>query len=142
MKTFHQFHDGFCNGLRIEGKSVAFFLETYARERFVLLAAGVSALSCDDVWEGNIIFDVVIRSVEEIGADDIREVYRLDSSEQADLQAHRALAKAKENASSFLAISPSYGACALTLADSFTLMSESEWLARLPNAKTAPRCED
>jgi hypothetical protein len=108
----------------------------------VLLAAGVSALSCDDVWEGNIIFDVVLRPAEEIGLDDIREVYRLKGSEQDDLQANRILAKAKENGLSFLAISPSYGASALVLADSFTLISESEWLEQLTSAETAPRSNE
>jgi|SRR5579872_272431 len=130
MKKFEQFHDGFYNGLRIEGKSVALFLETFANERHVLLATGVVALRSDEIRAGNIVFDVVLLTANEIGLAEIREVYGLDDGEQDESDAQRFLAKAQEEGSSFLTITPSYGGSSFVLAKAFAFMGESQWLAK------------
>jgi hypothetical protein len=58
VTNYSEFHDGFFDGLLIEGKSVSILLSTYKREQFVIELSEVVALSASDIKAGNIIFEV------------------------------------------------------------------------------------
>jgi hypothetical protein len=137
--TFNQFHDGFYNGLLINGDSLDAFVSTDENERFVICAMGVVALLSGEIKAGNIIFDVEIRNAEEIDLDDIREVHGFPRGEQGDKWADEALLRAKADGLSLLSIGPSYGGNCLALAKSFTLVTEAEWIAQLSGSVTNPR---
>ncbi len=135
---FKQFHDGFYNGLLINGNSLELFISTDANERFVIRATGLVALLSGEIKAGNIIFDVEIRTAEEIDPEFIREVHGFPRSEQGDQWTNRALLTAKSDGLSLLTLCPSYGGNCLALASSFTLVTEAEWIAKLLSSVTTP----
>jgi hypothetical protein len=71
MRDHHQFHDGWFEGLWIDGKRVHVYLSTIDKTRFTFVAEDVVALSADDIKTGNIILDVSTRTHEELHEDDV-----------------------------------------------------------------------
>lgn len=136
---FNQFHDGFYNGLLINGDSLDVFVSTVENERFVICATGLVALLSGEIKAGNIIFDVEIRKAEEMYLEDIREVHGFPQSEQGDKWAEGNLLTARADELSLLLIGPSYGGNCFALAKSFTLVTESEWIAKLSGSVPNPR---
>jgi hypothetical protein len=136
---FKQFHDGFYNGLLINGDSLDVFVSTEENERFVICAMGLVALLSREIKAGNIIFDVEIRSADEIDLEDIREVQGFPLGERGDKWAIESLLRAKADGLSLLSIGQSYGGNCLALARSFTLVTEAEWIAQLSGSVTNPR---
>ncbi|HKF50348.1 MAG TPA: hypothetical protein VKB38_23500 [Terracidiphilus sp.] len=133
---FERFHDGFYNGLVISDQSVDVFVATGDRERFVVSATGVVALFSGELRSGNIIFDVELRTADEIGLSEIREVYAVASDHQHDPWVESALAKSRSQQLSLLEINPSYGGNCLVLAKSFHVHTETEWTTRFSERRT------
>jgi len=69
------FHDGHFDGFRIgPNEKPHLFLRTPDGESFTLAFQGVDALTLSEIKQGNIIFDLVFRSGEELTSADIEEL--------------------------------------------------------------------
>lgn len=117
MPATPDFHDGSFDGLKIDGQKVTIFLRTHSGEAFVGIAEGVAALKADDVRAGNVLFEAVIRSSDQITVDAIDELYDLPLADPI-FQRDKYLESAKQKKLVLLEISPSYGATCLVLAES------------------------
>ena len=119
MEKFDQFHDGFIDGLLVQGTSVRVFLSTEDRQEFVLEVGGVLSLKVDGFRQGNIIFDVLIRKGDDITIHDI--VNLLGFKDEA--KALRELEETRRMNLIVLEINPSYGASCIILGESVELLS-------------------
>lgn len=128
MKNYGEFHDGWFEGLWINGETVHMFLSTEGRKRFVIVAEGVDALSVDGIRAGNIILDVSMRDSEEVLPSDIQILYQLPASHIGETQGADLLQKARLGEGTLLEINPSYGASCLVLARSIGLFCHEDWL--------------
>lgn len=131
MKSLEQFHDGFYNGLFIREDSVDIFVANEMKQRFVVSAIAVAALTSTDIRAGNIIFDIVCRRGIELTLDDIREAHGFGDGPQDVSHAQRAMERTRELELSFLALSSSYGGTLAMFAKSFTLRGEEDWIREL-----------
>ncbi|MGB8988241.1 MAG: hypothetical protein WCC37_16685 [Candidatus Sulfotelmatobacter sp.] len=128
MKTYREFHDGFFEGLWIDGKRVHVFLATTDMERFTIVADGVAGLNVEGLQKGNIILDIVAKTHGEWSDQDVAtlpELRMIDSSKP-----NVPLARARQHELMVLEINPSYGGSCLMLAKSFNLLCRKEWLER------------
>jgi len=128
MKTYHEFHDGWFEGLWIDGPRAHVYLSTIEKERFTIVAEGVVGLSVDDIKTGNIILEVLTRTHEELSEHDVatlRELQMIDKSKE-----NIPLERAHQQKLMILEINPSYGGSCLILARSFDLIRRREWLER------------
>ncbi|MFZ0295052.1 MAG: hypothetical protein WAL52_15695 [Candidatus Sulfotelmatobacter sp.] len=128
MKTYGEFHDGFFEGLWIDGKRVHVFLATTEMKRLTIVAEGVAGPNVEGFQKGNIILDVVAKTHEEWREQDLAalpELRTIDSSKP-----NVPLARARQQELMVLEINPSYGGSCLILAKSFNLLSRQEWLER------------
>lgn len=117
------FHDGTFDGLRIlEDKRVQLYLSTSQRESFALVLDGVQALVLNDVKQGNIILDLVIRKGEEITQSDVAQVYALNEVSVA----KNKLETAVNSGFQILEINSSYGAEGLILFKAWTLVPQND----------------
>jgi len=130
MKDYSQFHDGYLEGLWIDGTTVHVYLSTSEKERFTAVAEGVVALAASGFRAGNLIFEVVTRHNEEIALPDIAEVYYLREDPAGEREGTRLLGEARQEGLTLLEINPSYGATCMVLARSVDLLERNEWLAR------------
>jgi hypothetical protein len=113
------FHDGYLDGIWLgPNKLVQCFLRTVKEEPFVLILEGVQALTLTHLKQGNIIFDLVIRSTGEITHSDIEEVYGVDPGTP---QVTTLLNTATERGFQVLEINPSYGVQGLVLFQNWNL---------------------
>jgi len=113
------FHDGHFDGLRIgPSKLVSLFLRTQDGKSFILALREVDALKLSDIKQGNIIFDLVSRSTEELTCSDMAELYSVDvdAPQVTDL-----LRVKREQGFQLLEINASYGAQGLVLFQTFEL---------------------
>ncbi len=122
MEKFDQFHDGYLDGLLIQGVTVRVFLSTEDRQEFVLEVSGVVSLKVDGFRQGNIIFDVLIREGEDITIHDIVNVFEFEDVAKA----LRKLEEARCMNLVVLEINPSYGASCIILAESAMLLPRLE----------------
>jgi hypothetical protein len=129
MKHFNEFHDGWFQGLWIDGEITHLFLATEGKERFVMVAEGTEALAVDGVKAGNIIFEVLTRDQEEILPQDIDLLYGLQPNSAGRVHGNIAIEKARLQKWSLLEINPSYGATCLVLASSLRILTHRDWLA-------------
>jgi hypothetical protein len=107
------FHDGYFDGLRIgPNDQVQFFLRTVDELAFVLILEDVKRLVLNDIRQGNIILDLVIRRASELTLSDMKELYGVG---QETPQAQSLLNTATERKQQVLEINPSYGAQGLVL---------------------------
>ncbi|MGD0681515.1 MAG: hypothetical protein ABR990_05645 [Terracidiphilus sp.] len=113
MEKFDQFHDGYLDGLLIQGVTVRVFLSTEDRQEFVLEVSGVVSLKVDGFRQGNMIFDVVIRKGDDITIRDIVDVFEFKDEEKA----LKKLEDARRMNLIVLEINPSYGASCMILAE-------------------------
>jgi|SRR5271156_6404504 len=105
---FPDFHDGYFDGLWIgPNRSVQVFLRTVEQQSFVLDLQGVERLMLNNVKEGNILFDLIFRTSQELTHTDIENIYGIEPNSP---QLAISLATAKENLLHVLEINPSYGA--------------------------------
>jgi hypothetical protein len=113
------FHDGHFDGLWIgPGKLVHLFLRTPDGKSFTLALQGVDALALSEVKQGNIIFDLVLRSARELTCSDMEELYGV----AVDTPQATNLLKAKsEEEVQLLEINSSYGARGLLLFRTFEI---------------------
>jgi hypothetical protein len=130
MRKFSEFHDGWFEGLWIDGKTVHIFLATEGRERFVFVANEVSELFAENVMCGNIIFEVLLRETEEVNLQDIHALYKLKAGPSDEKQSDILLEKARLQNRKILEIHPSYGASCFILASSFKVFGREDWLKR------------
>lgn len=119
MKAFDQFHDGYFDGLTIEGTSVNVHLRTYQDERYLIEAKDVVALIASEFTFGNIIFDVLLHAGEEITLQNIIEVHAINDQNQA----LKMLDKARRQNLVLLEINPTCGAYCRLLAHSINLVT-------------------
>ncbi len=113
------FHDGYFDGLWIgPSKLVQFFLRTVDNLAFVLILNDIERLVLNDIREGNIILDLVIRSAGELTLSDMKELYGVAQSTSV---AQNLLKTAKEKGQQVLEINPSYGAQGLVLFQDWNL---------------------
>lgn len=124
MKTYHQFHDGFLEGLCIDKdkKVVEVYLSTLEKERTTAVLSGVLMLKAGGFREGNIILDVSTRDPEEITLADIAELYELDSTHEPAAWEHKLMDKVKVQRLRILEVNPSYGGTCLILAQAIELV--------------------
>jgi|HubBroStandDraft_6_1064221.scaffolds.fasta_scaffold111759_1 hypothetical protein len=130
MKRYSQFHDGYFEGLWIDGTTVHVYLSTLEKERFIAVAEGTVALAAGGFRLGNLVFDVVTRDRDEIVLRDIEELYSLQDGPAGEAQGDRLLSKARQEGMTLLETTSSYGATCMVLANSVGLLKRNEWLAR------------
>lgn len=118
MGNFDQFHDGFLDGLLIRGTSVRVFLSTSDRQEFELKVSGVSSLKAEGFRQGNIIFDVLTRSGDDITIHDIMDFFEF----KEEAKALTKLEEVRRKDLIVLEINPSYGAGCIILAESAELV--------------------
>ena len=122
MEKFDQFHDGFLDGLLIQGTTVRVFLSTDGRQEFVLEVRGVLSLKADGFRQGNIIYEVLERDGGDVTFDDMMNFFEFKD----EANAHRKLEEARGKNLIVLEINPSYGASCTILAESVELLSRRE----------------
>ena len=107
------FHDGHFDGFRIgPHKKLHFFLRTHDGESFTLTLQGVDALTLSEIKQGNIIFDLVFRSGEQLTGTDIEELFDV----KVDAPHASTLLKTKRDMGlQVLELNASYGARGLVL---------------------------
>jgi hypothetical protein len=107
------FHDGHFDGFRIgPNHQLRLFLRTHEGTSFTLALHGVDALTLAEIKYGNIVFDLVLRSGQQLTAFDIEELFGIkpDTPQATDVL------KAKSDAGlQLLEINSSYGAHGLVL---------------------------
>ena len=118
MENFDRFHDGFLDGLLIDGPNVRVFLSSYDKQEFVLEVFGVVSLKVDGFRQGNIIFDVLARDGSDVTIDDMMNFFEFKD----EANAHRKLQEAHARNLIVLEINPSYGASCAILAESVGLV--------------------
>jgi hypothetical protein len=126
----HEFHDGAFEGLWIDGKTAHMFLATEKRERYVIVAEEVAALTVEGVKAGNIVFEILEREPDEIGEQDIQILFGLQDGPAETTQSANLLEKARLQHWRILEINPSYGATCLVLARSLKTLPRKDWLER------------
>ena len=124
MKKFDQFHDGFVNGVLVEGAVAHVFLATYTGQQFVLAIEGLSGLKLEEFREGNIILDVLTRDGDELTIADVMELYGY----RDEVSALKNLESVRDENLALLEINPSYGASLLALAKTIQLISREDWV--------------
>lgn len=127
MKIYSEFHDGGFKGFLIEGDSVSVFLSTERDEGFVIVAQEVAAMAADGFKAGNVVFEVLVKTSDEITQHDVSETYGPLSEATADAQARELLAKSRLRALQLLEINPSYGGQCLLLARSIDVVPRAQW---------------
>jgi len=121
--NYGQYHDGFFEGLWIPEKGKAeVYLSTTTGERSTVILTGVVMLKVTGLKEGNIIFDVTIRTAQEITLMDIAELYDLRSDRQPAAWENQLLENADRNGFRLFQISPSYGGSCLVLCQDIEFM--------------------
>ena len=130
MKKYVEFHDGFLDGLLLDGLSAYVFVSTPEKWRFVLVVSGVTAVDAGTLKEGNIIFDVLIYGCDELTLEQMIAVHGPMSEYGLPDQAQRWLTKARQEGLNLLEINPSYGAACLVLAHTIDLRHREESLGR------------
>jgi hypothetical protein len=130
MNDYGNFHDGFLEGVWVDDRTAYVFLSTEIKERFVVVADGIVALTVTNFRKGNIISEVAARGHEEVTTDDIAALYDLWEGKAGEELAAKLLAKAQQERLSILDITPSYGATCLLLARSIKVIDHNEWSAR------------
>lgn len=123
MKNYSQFHDGLLDGLLLEGDSAYIFLSTEQKDPFVLQAHGVTSLMADQFRQGNIIYEVLLRSSDEISQEDVTSLFGFKNDEQAFLH----LEKVRGQQLCLIEINCSYGASVLATVQSVSLIGRQEW---------------
>lgn len=130
MKKYNEFHDGFLDGLLLDGPSAYIFVSTPEKWQFVLEISGVAAVDAGTFKEGNVIFDVLVYGSDELTLEQMIAVHGPMSEYGLPDQAQRWLTKARQEGLHLLEINPSYGAACLVLAHTIDLRHREEWLGR------------
>jgi hypothetical protein len=130
LDKYSEFHDGFLEGILLDDSSAHIFLSTHQKDQFVFEASNVSRLNAEGFKEGNIIFEVLIRSAIELTLEDIEAVHGGFPEVSRSRFATKGLELALEKNLSLLEINPSYGATCLVLAATFDLCSRQDWVDR------------
>ena len=113
------FHDGHFEGLRIgPTKLVELYLRTQDGRAFILALQEADALTLTDLKVGNIIFDLVLRTNEQLRCSDMGELYSVDIDAP---QAMNLLKAKRELGLQLLEINASYGAQGLVLFRAFEI---------------------
>ena len=111
--NFPNFHDGHFDGFQIgPNKKLHLFLRTHDGESFTLVLQGVDALTLSEIKQGNIIYDIVFRSGEQVTSSDIEELFdvKVDAP-----QASTLLKIKRDMGLQLLELNASYGAHGLVL---------------------------
>jgi hypothetical protein len=128
LKKYSEFHDGSLDGLLIEDSTAHIFVSTLKKEHFVFECSGVSSINAGPFKAGNIIFDVLIRSGDELDVEAMVDVHgamsEFDRSDRAELW----LLEAHENNLILVSIGTSYGAECFVLASTIELRTRQEWI--------------
>jgi hypothetical protein len=130
LKNYPEFHDGFLDGLLLENSIAHIFVSTRQEERLVIEASDVAALAAGDFKKGNILFEVLTRSGDELTLEDFVAVDGPLSGTDGQSRAQKTLEESREKDLILLEINPSYGAACLVLAGSVQLYSRKNWISR------------
>jgi hypothetical protein len=126
MSAFNsKFHDGFVDGFLIRGPQVIIFVRTDSNEAFALVAGDVTRMRVDNLLQGNIIFDIVMRQGQELTRDDM-DVYGFASDPIGEKRVSDKLEQLKIENRIALEINPSYGCECFLIAQAVTLIPRSE----------------
>jgi hypothetical protein len=107
------FHDGHFDGFRIgPNKELDFFLRTHDGKSLTLTLQGVDALTLSEIKQGNIIFDLVFRSGEQLTTSDMQELFDVEVDAT---QASTLLKTKRDMGLQLLELNASYGAHGLVL---------------------------
>jgi hypothetical protein len=125
MKTYHQFHDGFLEGIWIDKDRtiVHVYLSTLEKGRETAVLTGVLMLKAGGFREGNIILEVSTRGPEEITLMDIAELYEKKPDREPAAWEHQLMDKVKELRLQILEVNPSYGGTCLILAQTIEFVT-------------------
>ena len=134
-----EFHDGSFDGLWIDGKTVHLFLSSVDKQRFVVVAHSVAALSAGGIKAGNIVFEVSTRPCNELSADDIAEMYHLKEGEPGKEQALQLIEKARQQKLVLLEVCPSYGGRCVLLARSLSFSPWEDWMHQQNKSRVGDR---
>jgi hypothetical protein len=126
MKNHDDFHDGTFDGVWVNDATAYVFLRTFSKEPFTAVAGGIAALKVTGFKKGNLIFEVVIRSYEEVTVEDIAVLYDLREGEDG-AEAAKLMMRAQQERLSILVVTPSYGATCLLLARSIEIIERNDW---------------
>jgi hypothetical protein len=122
LKKYPEFHDGFLEGVFLDGSSAYISLSTHQGELYVFEASEVESLNITDFRKGNIIFEVLCHSADELSSEVIEAVSGGFPEVSRSSLAKRGVELAVERDLALLEINPSYGATCLVLASSFSLL--------------------
>jgi len=134
MKVFNEFHDGFVEGVLLDGTSALLFLSTWKEDRVVMKLDDVRSLKMNDLRHGNILFEVIVREGSEITHDDIEQLFGFSD----DSKAAKKLTEAREEQLVVVELNPSYGASSLAIAKSFRTMPRRTWLNEIVTIEKSP----
>jgi hypothetical protein len=129
LKEYSESHDGFLDGVFLDRSSAYIFLSTHRDELFVFEATQVDSLNIADFRKGNIIFEVLCHSANELSLEMIEAVNGGFPDVSRSRFAKKALELAVEKNLVLLEINPSYGATCLILASSLSLRSRQALVA-------------
>jgi hypothetical protein len=133
LKKYSEFHDGHLDGLILEKTSAYVLVGTSEAKLFTFEAVGVTAVSAGTFRQGNIIFDVILHSCDELTLDHMIWVQGPLSDFGHPDQAQKWLNHAQRAGLVLLEINPSYGATCYILARSIELNDRKRWMKRYTN---------
>ena len=112
MYVLPDLHDGFFDGLCLsDDKRAHLFVRTVTGERSTFALKGVDALNFNHLKAGNIIFDVVLSSPNDLTDSAVTEAYEPATSHELENLSKRA----KQQGLHLLTFNPSYGAQGVVL---------------------------
>jgi hypothetical protein len=120
-----KFHDGFVDGFLIRESQVIIFIRTDDNEAFAMVADDVTRMRVDNLLQGNIIFDIVMRQGRELTRSDM-DVYGFAASPDDEKLANDKLERLRTEDRVALEINPSYGCKCFLIAQSVALIPRSE----------------
>jgi hypothetical protein len=100
------FHDGFIDGLLVNGLDARVFLRTASQEKFTIVLSGVKSLVLDDFRQGNIILSVDWLDPASLHDESVRRLYQVAQKSSVE---ERWILDAQTEGLHALEIIPSYG---------------------------------
>jgi hypothetical protein len=126
MNIFNsKFHDGFVDGFIIREPQVIVLIRTESNEAFALVADDVTRMHADNLLQGNIIFDIVMRQGHELTISDM-DIYGFAASPTGEKHADDMLERSRRENRVALEINPSYGCECFLIAQTVTLIPRSK----------------
>jgi hypothetical protein len=108
MNDLPKFHDGYLDGvLTSEDKTARFFLRTMDGKLYTLVLRGLELMTVKNFKQGNIIFDLLFFTAEQLTVERIAEIYEVEPNSA---MAQKMFLHARSKCLQALEMSSSYGA--------------------------------